>query len=91
MLVDNDSFDRFPLFARQARFAPWCLHHKRDATPRANKGNRPPVGLCGPPGRRGPQGDAPASGKGRNAPGGPQSPIKWVIISEHWYMSWISG
>ena len=25
----------------------------------------------GPPGRRGPQRDAPASGKGRNAPGGP--------------------
>ena len=26
---------------------------------------------CGPPGRRGPRRDAPASGKGRNAPGGP--------------------
>jgi hypothetical protein len=25
----------------------------------------------GPPGRRGPQRDAPVSGKGRNAPGGP--------------------
>jgi hypothetical protein len=25
----------------------------------------------GPPGRRGPRRDAPASGKGRNAPGGP--------------------
>ncbi len=25
----------------------------------------------GPPGRRGPQSDATASGKGRNAPGGP--------------------
>ena len=28
---------------------------------------------CGPPGRRGPQRDATASGKGRNAPGGPPS------------------
>jgi hypothetical protein len=25
MLVDNDTFDRAPLTARQARFAPWCL------------------------------------------------------------------
>ncbi len=24
MLVDNDSFDRVPLSARKARFAPWC-------------------------------------------------------------------
>ena len=41
MLVDNDSFDRFPLTARQARFAPWCAHHKWTATQRAVKGNRP--------------------------------------------------
>jgi hypothetical protein len=58
MLADIDPFDRFPLPARQARFAPWCFHHKRTATQRADKGSRPSV----------------ARG------------IKWVNISEHWYL-----
>ncbi len=31
-LADKDPFDRLPLTARQARFAPWCEHHKRTAT-----------------------------------------------------------
>ena len=49
MLADNDPFDRFSLFARQARFAPWCWHHKRSATPRADKGKRPAVARGAPP------------------------------------------
>ncbi|MCK5273571.1 MAG: hypothetical protein KAR37_02900, partial [Alphaproteobacteria bacterium] len=40
-LVDIDSFDRFPLPAGKARFAPWCAYRKRSAMPRAVKGKRP--------------------------------------------------
>ena len=85
MLVDKDSFDRFPMIARQARFAPWCAHHKRAATPRAVMGNRPSVGFCGPPDALRSLPDAGASRYEPRLPGGPQNPIKWVFISEHWY------
>ncbi len=41
----------------------------------------------GPPGRHGPQRDACASGKGRNAPGGPPRATAGRIINAPWYES----
>ena len=60
-------------------------HHKRTATPRAAKGNRPPVARGGPPGALRPSLDGLASRRGPRLPGGPPGAIKWVIISAPWY------
>ncbi len=63
------------------------LHHKRTATQRAVKGNRPSVarggaarGVRGDPGPRGLHRAA-----GRAGRAGPRAAIKWVIINAPWY------
>jgi hypothetical protein len=62
-----------------------AAHHKRAATPRAVKDNRPSVARGGPPGALRPLLDAGASRRGPLLPGGPPCAIKWIIINDPWY------
>jgi hypothetical protein len=72
-----------PLVRRGSRRG--AVHHKRAATPRADKGNRPPVAHGEPPDALQPLPDAQASRRGLRLPGGSPWAIKRVIINEHWY------
>ncbi len=56
-----------PLVRRPSRRG--AAHHKRSATPRAVKENRPSVGHGGPPGALRPLPDAGASRRGPRLPG----------------------
>jgi hypothetical protein len=86
MLVDNDSFDRVPLIARQERFAPWCCSPQAERDAASGQGNLASGGA------RQPSGCVAALARcrdivahGPRLPGGLPRSIKWVIISEHWY------
>ena len=85
MLVDNDTFDRFPLSAGQARFAPWCRTPQAERNAASGQGKAASGGALRPAGCVAALDRWQASLRGPRLPGGPQSPIKCVIINEHWY------